>query len=145
MTCIFVSEESDETTTYTWGKNEISQVLECNCAYLDNQPQMFIYVFYSSKNFKIFLFLISPVSLLGQPDVVLWVQGRASGSYRRSVIREALINRKLWPSDIKLVALFFVGRHRSRAVQHMLEYEFEQFGDIVQNNYMGKWTYIISY
>ena len=99
---------------------------------------MFIYVFYSSKNFKIFLFLISPVSLLGQPDVVLWVQGRASGSYRRSVIREALINRKLWPSDIKLVALFFVGRHKSRAVQHMLEYEFEQFGDIVQNNYMGK-------
>ena len=82
----------------------------------------------------------SVLSLSDQPDVVLWVQGRASSSYHRSVIREALINRKLWPSDVKLVALFFVGKHKSRKVQHVLEYEFEQFGDIVQNDYMGKCT-----
>ena len=82
----------------------------------------------------------SVLSLSDQPDVVLWVQGRASGSYHRSVIREALINRKLWPSDVKLVALFFVGKHKNRKVQHVLEYEFEQFGDIVQNDYMGKCT-----
>ena len=78
------------------------------------------------------------VLLVENADVVMWVQGRASNPTRRAIIRELLANNKAWPRHIRIVAFFMIGTFNNSDLQSRLEYEFEVFRDIVQNDYTGK-------
>lgn len=75
-----------------------------------------------------------------QPDVVIWVQGRAANPQRRSIIREIMASDKAWPGDVKALFFFMVGRSNGSDPEEMqihLNYEFDLYGDIVQNDYIG--------
>lgn len=48
-----------------------------------------------------------------------------------------MANRNFWPADIRVITLFFVGVSQRPEIQPLLEYEFEFYGDIVQNDYLG--------
>lgn len=82
--------------------------------------------------------------IIEQPDVVMWVQGRATSSDHRSVIREVMANRVFWPADIRVITLFFVGVSEKPEIQSLVEYEFEMYGDIIQNDYLGECNSIIA-
>ena len=72
--------------------------------------------------------------------MVIWVQGRVSATKVRSVIRESFGNQKFWPDNIKVQVLFITGRLQQvdAESQHRLEYEFEQYRDIIQADFVGK-------
>lgn len=72
-----------------------------------------------------------------KPDIVVWIQGRVNGTAHRPILRELIANKRLWPPDLRVVTLFFVGRPYDRVLQPLIEYEFEQYHDIVQNDYEG--------
>ena len=83
--------------------------------------------------------------LVVQPDVVIWVQGRAANPQRRSIIREILASDKAWPEDVRALFFFMVGRSNASEpeevqtqIQTHLNYEFDLYGDIVQNDYIGR-------
>jgi len=75
-----------------------------------------------------------------KPDVVIWVQGRAVTPERRVNIRELIGAAHHWPKGVKVLVLFFVGYVENETTQHLLEYEAEQYNDIIQNEYRGKST-----
>ena len=81
-----------------------------------------------------------PFSVSASPDVLIWVQGRVNGTKVRSVIRESFGNQKFWPDNIKVQVLFITGRLQQvdAESQHRLEYEFEQYRDIIQADFVGK-------
>ena len=76
--------------------------------------------------------------------MVMWVQGRASNPTRRAIIRELLANNKAWPKHIRVVTFFMVGTFNDTNLQTRLQYEFEMYRDIVQNDYTGKLSVIIT-
>lgn len=77
--------------------------------------------------------------VLDPPDVLLWVQGRATDSHMRSMIRQIYGNPKNWPPGYKVAIIFFTGTAaKEQQFQALLQYEFEQYQDIVQNRYIGK-------
>lgn len=81
------------------------------------------------------------------PDVLIWVQGRATSAHLRSIIRQTYGNQASWPHDIKIMVLFFTGvsSNSSTHSQSLLEYEFELYRDIIQNNYIGKYECMCFY
>ena len=76
-----------------------------------------------------------------KPDVVVWIQGRANGTAHRPILRELIANERLWPPDLNILTLFFVGRPGNRSLQNLIEYEYQQYKDIVQNDYIGGYGY----
>lgn len=78
------------------------------------------------------------INIVENPDVVLWVQGRADNPTRRAIIREQLINSRNWPKDIRVSAFFMIGTPKNATMQQRLGYEFELYKDLVQNNYKGE-------
>lgn len=75
--------------------------------------------------------------LVESPDVVLWVQGRATTPDHRVNLRELVGSPARWPKGVKTLLLFFVGYSKDDATQQLLEYESECYNDIVQNEYLG--------
>lgn len=78
-----------------------------------------------------------------QPDVVVWVQGRATNPQRRSMIRELLATQKAWPFDVKPLFFFMIGTTNDTELQLRIDYEYEQHRDIVQNDYIGETFYLV--
>lgn len=94
----------------------------------------------SFHHHKLFAFRYAVLTLfccVEKPDVVLWVQGRLLDQQRRAVIRELLANKRAWPKDIRVTTFFAVGMCNSRKAHVSLQYEFEVFKDILQNDYHG--------
>ena len=73
------------------------------------------------------------------PDVLIWVQGRATSPHQRAMIRETFGNQKLWPENIKTMTVFFTGRLPAKDMRYqlLLEYEFEMYRDIIQTDFLG--------
>jgi len=81
---------------------------------------------------------LSPHIFAENPDVVVWVQGRVGSTSNRAAIRSAIGRHKWWPAKVKVTLLFFVGLPKDEITQHLVRYEFEQYQDIIQNNFLGE-------
>jgi len=73
-----------------------------------------------------------------KPDVVIWIQGRATTPEHRVYIRELIGAAYRWPKGVTALVLFFVGYVEDDKTQYLLEYESEHYNDIIQNDYKGR-------
>ncbi|KAF6031152.1 hypothetical protein EB796_010510 [Bugula neritina] len=74
---------------------------------------------------------------LESPDIIIWVQGRATSNQLRSMIRDTYGNKKHWPHNMTVTLIFFIGKLSGKDAKHQvaLEYEFDHYGDIVQSDF----------
>ncbi|XP_067951079.1 UDP-GalNAc:beta-1,3-N-acetylgalactosaminyltransferase 1-like [Watersipora subatra] len=80
--------------------------------------------------------------IVEKPDILIWVQGRATSAQQRSMIRETFSNSMMWPGKIKVMTIFILGVSPKDSSLHQsrLEYEFEMYNDIVQADFIEAYT-----
>ena len=76
------------------------------------------------------------------PDVLLWVQGRATSPHLRTMIRESIGSVRMWPDNLKVMTVFFMGtlpaKYANTGYQLHIDYEYEAYRDIVQTSFKGE-------